>query len=422
MQFKIKNIGKIISADIKLNGLTVIAGANDSGKSTAGRALYSLVTAYKNTQGFTPDVRQSLLFRTAEQFYIRYRTFIERLSLPDTISGFIKLYEKSESELLDRIKISIEEVSRMDDTPRRQSILNSHLYKMVKILERNDAKQIMTEEMNSVLYSEFYGKYQRIGTDSSMLAVEDSTGYLIVNLTEKAVEGYSSNEEFSLFSDATYIESPLYLHVLTDLYYKSSFMQSDYRYGDVPAHVIDFATKIRGFRYSGMPNEIEDDTMSILLNEVFDTVAGTFERSEEKDVLTWKDKNGNEFSTINIASGIKSFGLLQILIQSRDIQADKLLIWDEPENHLHPEWQIKIADLMVRLSKAGVPIVVSSHSPYFIQAIRYSASKHGIEKYVNYYLTEDNSVFNGVTLDDVTDDLNRLFVKLAEPLNRIMNI
>jgi len=114
-------------------------------------------------------------------------------------------------------------------------------------------------------------------------------------------------------------------------------------------------------------------------------------------------------------------GVLQMLMQAGYVDTNKLLIWDEPENHLHPEWQIKLAGILVQLASFGVPVLVNSHSPYFIQAIRFNASKTGVEKYVRYYLSEDNAD-NSVRLDEVTDDLNRLFYKLAEPLNSIMDL
>ena len=82
-------------------------------------------------------------------------------------------------------------------------------------------------------------------------------------------------------------------------------------------------------------------------------------------------------------------------METQAINENKILIWDEPENHLHPEWQIKIAQLFVEIAKAGVPILISSHSPYFIQGVRYFTEKH---------------------------DLNKLFVKLAQPMNEIINI
>lgn len=44
MEFSIRGIGIIKEADIKMDGLTVIAGSNNSGKTTVGRALFFNVT------------------------------------------------------------------------------------------------------------------------------------------------------------------------------------------------------------------------------------------------------------------------------------------------------------------------------------------------------------------------------------------
>ena len=50
MELKIQNVNIIKSADIKLNGLTVIVGENDSGKSTVGRVLFSVIKSLVNTK------------------------------------------------------------------------------------------------------------------------------------------------------------------------------------------------------------------------------------------------------------------------------------------------------------------------------------------------------------------------------------
>ena len=42
MKLKIENFAKIEEADIQLDGITVIAGLNDTGKSTIGKVLYSM--------------------------------------------------------------------------------------------------------------------------------------------------------------------------------------------------------------------------------------------------------------------------------------------------------------------------------------------------------------------------------------------
>ena len=40
MKLKLENVGKISSANIDLNGITVIAGENNTGKSTIGKMLF----------------------------------------------------------------------------------------------------------------------------------------------------------------------------------------------------------------------------------------------------------------------------------------------------------------------------------------------------------------------------------------------
>ena len=48
MELQLKNIGMIKEANVKIDGLTVIAGENDTGKSTVGKALYSLISFVLN--------------------------------------------------------------------------------------------------------------------------------------------------------------------------------------------------------------------------------------------------------------------------------------------------------------------------------------------------------------------------------------
>lgn len=50
MKLYLKNIGKIEEAFIEMNGITVIAGENDTGKSTVGRALFAVFNGFTNIQ------------------------------------------------------------------------------------------------------------------------------------------------------------------------------------------------------------------------------------------------------------------------------------------------------------------------------------------------------------------------------------
>ena len=48
MRLSLENIGIIEKADVEINGLTVIAGNNDSGKSTIGKIAYSLTKSFED--------------------------------------------------------------------------------------------------------------------------------------------------------------------------------------------------------------------------------------------------------------------------------------------------------------------------------------------------------------------------------------
>ena len=92
-----------------------------------------------------------------------------------------------------------------------------------------------------------------------------------------------------------------------------------------------------------------------------------------------------------------------------------VLILDEPEIHLHPEWQIAYAELIVLIQKYfDLSIVIATHSPYFVDAINLFSIKYGTDKNVNYYLTAMQE--SGVRMDRVTDDIERIYQKMASPI------
>lgn len=62
-------------------------------------------------------------------------------------------------------------------------------------------------------------------------------------------------------------------------------------------------------------------------------------------------------------------------------------ILDESEIHLHPEWQLLFAELIVMLQKEfNLHILLNTHSPYFLQVIEVFAEKYGVDDKCEYYL------------------------------------
>ena len=48
MKISLNNISKVKKADIEIKGITVIAGENNTGKSTVGKALWSIFNSFYN--------------------------------------------------------------------------------------------------------------------------------------------------------------------------------------------------------------------------------------------------------------------------------------------------------------------------------------------------------------------------------------
>ena len=68
INISISDFAKIKKANVKINGLTVISGENDTGKSTVGKVVYSLIKSintYK-TSGVNA-IKKSILDKTLLQ-------------------------------------------------------------------------------------------------------------------------------------------------------------------------------------------------------------------------------------------------------------------------------------------------------------------------------------------------------------------
>lgn len=50
MKLKIENVAKIEYAEIEMNGITIIAGKNNTGKSTIGKVIFSLFNSLSNIE------------------------------------------------------------------------------------------------------------------------------------------------------------------------------------------------------------------------------------------------------------------------------------------------------------------------------------------------------------------------------------
>jgi predicted ATPase len=248
---------------------------------------------------------------------------------------------------------------------------------------------------------------------------------LDVSLEKNKITKLNFKEDLS-FKDVVFIETPLLIQMYELIKYSDTMFDDDDDFKSRPKislHIKDLMNKIENAKYySNLFYENDFDSVEILKN-ISNIIKGGYSFDKEGRELIFTNTNGKKKSyqvkAVNTASGIKSFGIIQLLLQASILNDRSLLIIDEPENHLHPEWQIKYAEMIIELIKFEIPVIITSHSPYMIQALKFFSEKNNLKEKSNYYYAQMNEN-NQSDLVDVSDDLNIIFSKLAEPLKDLV--
>jgi len=330
MRLKLHNIGMISNADILLDGLTVVAGENDTGKSTAGKALFSLIKS--DNIAFKQHATQQ---KSKEILATRLNLVFDGNT---TTQGSI--------ELLDKNNISISNATIKDGT-----FVSSFTYG-----SKNKEKIFDATIIQSPLV------FDLVGFFNSVTKMKERQQF-----------------EYGLDFDVSYP------YVLWDLYDKLS-------------------------RENPFPKSIKQKNIN---DQLQDIIGGEF-KQESGNFYYYKylNKRALKIEMLNTAYGIKSFAILQLLNNNKFLNPKTLLILDEPEVHLHPKWQLKMAKIIVNLVKNKIKVLVNTHSPYMIEALQ----KYSLDKIdTHFYLAEDNKIKQ--VNNDNSQTLSAIFSKLSEPFD-----
>ncbi|HCE3277994.1 TPA: ATP-binding protein, partial [Vibrio parahaemolyticus] len=99
-----------------------------------------------------------------------------------------------------------------------------------------------------------------------------------------------------------------------------------------------------------------------LYNDIAEIIGGELDLLDSGD-MCFKDQRTKKAININLtASGITNLGLIGLLLKQNVITKGSFIFVDEPEVNLHPAWQRVLVDVLYRLSKSGINIVMASHS------------------------------------------------------------
>jgi predicted ATPase len=146
-------------------------------------------------------------------------------------------------------------------------------------------------------------------------------------------------------------------------------------------------------------------------------IGGDIESSGDSFIFNRKDDKN--YDILNASSGIKSIGLLQYLVTNKALKKGSVLFWEEPEVHLHPDWQKKMVELFIELMNAGIKIVFSTHSAYMIEYLNALSEKQELTNRVSFNLLQEE---NGIVENTILSNSNNWELIQDELLNPLEEI
>lgn len=430
MEIQLKNVGVIENATVDLTGLSVIVGKNGSGKSTVGKTVYAIVKAVKEKEAIANQKNKEIIDWVCKNAYFtlkhsmssgattakqlnRDSTFLEQnfqLGAFETVL-FQYIDEKDNLNALELIK------QRRNQVNEFSSAVDSETKKKVQASIENLNGLFVPSDIDSDIHNALVYMYKNIFEEqvnnvqshkTSHVSFGDVLEYSISNnagilpISDRLkVQFVDANIAQKIFQDVTLIETPLLLQ-----------MEKVKEFNSLPNYWTDLMRKVS---MDSMEASLQNEYIKEAYDDISNALGGRLEfNSKERKFQFIKNDfdSGTNLFVNNAASGEKVLGIFQKLARNGMFGPDKMVILDEPENHLHPQWLVTLAEVLVKLVQAGCPIMIATHSPDFLQALRFYAKKHKMGQ-VKFYLAD-----NGI-ITDKTGKEHEIFDNLATPINEI---
>ena len=419
MKLNISNFAKIDNADIIIDGITVIAGENNTGKSTIGKILFSIFNSLydineqiqgqriseinaNNRKIIQNHINVQMDFKTYRQYtlyverYVNNIIFnIETFNKDEIAAELNEQFKEKNNSIFDDYDIMLEEIA--DNIIRVMNISNDVI-----------RKEIISRYFNSV----FNRQINSLSSDRDInladidLQIKDKHNKL----------SFSNNEcndflgEINILHKAVYIDNPFIIDEL------SKYQDLNIINETLKALLLNKKNDIfDGVIGAVMAKEKINDIM-ILLRKVVD---GDITNDQMTGEFYLQLNGYNEpVALSNLSTGMKSFVILKMLLEKGSLSEKDVVILDEPEIHLHPQWQIAYAELLVLLQKQfDLSVVVTTHSPYFVDAINLFSCKYATDSSVNYYISSVDN--NRVNMKNVTDNIEEIYKKMVSPIEAL---
>ena len=282
------------------------------------------------------------------------------------------------------------------------------LVKYIDKVKEEELKKLEEKAKNdeNILKNILQSIFLSLDQISNVFSVETKHQTIQYDQNIKIIHKSNASSEIG---EVIFVETPLILE------FKKFMKKED---GKMPYH-IESLLNILDTDYS-FTDEEQDKFIKDFTQKSKEIIKGDIESSG--DSFIFNKENEKNYDIVNASSGTKSIGLLQYLVTNKALKKGSVLYWEEPEVHLHPEWQLRMIELFVELMNAGVKIVFSTHSPYMCDYLNAISKKkdNDFSDRVSFNLFEEK---DGVVENHILEnqkDWNKIQAELLDPLEEIM--
>lgn len=414
MELRVRNFAKIAEADIIIDGITIIAGNNNTGKSTIGKILDVVFNTTNNIGAKMNKVRtdslsdmlekelEQILAKGSSYSSIEYKESLIIRKFADQLLAEREDLREICSQYLKELNIILEKNEEENAIERVGKLLSE----INQISEESLSQAIYTKYFNEVFHNQINSLYQREKDAEITLLIKGKKIQLVFNLDECVM----SVRELGISNTSLYIDDPFVLDELNNLYSFFTMEESMQKKNIIESlrEKPERAMEEKALSELLMNKRLEDITQ--LMNQV----ASGKVLKRQNYMYQMNGDISKELDVASLSTGLKSFVIIKQLLLNGALNEKDVIVLDEPEIHLHPEWQLVYAEIIVLLQKKfDFHIIVTTHSSHFMEALELFSKKYGISERCNYYLADVKE--NGAYFENVTENLSKIYKQMVDP-------
>ncbi|MCL8209666.1 AAA family ATPase [Spiroplasma attinicola] len=479
MKLSLKNIGPFHECTLNISDVTVIAGINDTGKSYLNKILFSALKTLsiniesdllENFSNFSNSI-STYLKNNIEEFETKIPKKLKDkndllslvLSIKDlsnsldsfnflnannfSLKEFLKSYLVFFNQNQEKINSNIKNLNFFLENNQKNkakyyfyhlrnlkevlqgtnNIFDNFVKQLTVILKKDEAdiysllsNNIFEENFNEDIKNKNY-----LEENTSLILSLD--GNDLIKITNKII----INKNLKVYNDVTYISDTfkLFEKIINQKtlskkdeinnFYLKYFLLRNNNVSSIFSFTSnnfdsDLDTKI-SVKNAKALNEI------FFKNEIKSKFESYFSLNNKLDKVNniFVNKRGANIKFINASKGLKIIEAFQQLINTTVFSENNILILDEPEAFLHPEWQYLFIKWLLDVAATikNFKLVISTHSPYIIDIIEsFSTRQFKQLKFSYNFLTKDDKqdsiIINEKRPEKINSVLNGPFRKL----------